>query len=300
MVYEKRSGICIILGLVIKVIMGVIVLFDMVMFAYALLEYYYDLPFKEKAIVSTVRLPPEAVPVNRSVILIHGFVGSPLDFSSLPHLLAQQGFNVVVPVMPSQNHTAFAYGRGSCSPEFYLSYMRKIIDEETRRYGVKPYLVGFSMGGTLAGILAAEGGVDKVVLMAPFFGLAVYNRLVHGMLTVMKWICPLVPKVKRGMIDDPSGYASYRPGSYIISLAAFLNLQNLVATAREKAGEIRVPALVIASPGDVVASYDRIMEMINTGPETMKLLTVQKSNHILLFDYERDTVQGAVLSFLEP
>jgi carboxylesterase len=236
---------------------------------------------------------------ERSVILVHGFTGSPFDFKTLAMRLSQAGFYVVIPVVPGQTRGTFAYERGSYTPKFYEDWLSKLVEKENVRFGKKPYMVGFSLGGALATIMASRGGVARLVLLAPYYSLPQMNNLIVSMTRVMKHVIPIVPKFSKGQINDPVGYGSYEPGSLIVSLSAFNQLQELAAAARRVIPEaLSVPTLIIASPHDKVASFARTESLFSAAQHTM-IKEYIRSNHILLYDYDRDSIITEILNFLE-
>src|SRR5262245_7937891 len=58
-----------------------------------------------------------------SVILLHGFGGTPSDLRVLAEQLADHGFRAIVPAIPDQTSTTFAYGRGGVSPAEYADWL---------------------------------------------------------------------------------------------------------------------------------------------------------------------------------
>src|SRR5262245_16414951 len=51
-----------------------------------------------------------------SVILLHGFGGTPSDVRDLAEQLAARGFRAIVPAIADQTSRTFAYSRGRVSP----------------------------------------------------------------------------------------------------------------------------------------------------------------------------------------
>src|SRR5262245_52134090 len=120
---------------------------------------------KDAWLTSTQILPGEDGNAKPSVILLHGFGGSPYDLRPLAERLAQRGYRAVVPALKGQCSTSFAYGRGRFTPAEYREFLLDLLREETALAGAPPMLVGFSMGGALAAIAAAEYPVGRLVLV---------------------------------------------------------------------------------------------------------------------------------------
>ena len=205
-------------------------------------------PNKDPWLRSTQILPPTTGAPRSTAILLHGFGGTPRDFRSMAEALAGQGFRVVVPALPGQTGTSFAYGRGGYSTAFYRDWLGKLIAEEKALGGKPPALVGTSMGGTLAAIGAADQGISRLVMIAPYFSLAVGGEWTTRLTRWLMWLLPVMPKLQKGQINDPAGYKEYETGSYLVSLPAFQHLAEMARMAREKAAAIEVPVLVLLHP----------------------------------------------------
>lgn len=232
-----------------------------------------------------------------SVILLHGFGGTPRDLRALAERLADHGFRAIVPVIPDQASTTFAYGRGRVSPAEYADWLLDLIRRETAASGQPPSLVGFSMGGALATLAAVDHAVAKLVLISPYFNLPERIQWVGGVTNWLRWIVPVVPKVAKGQILDPDGYREYATGSYFISLRAAQRLSQLTRIARAKAPHLTVPTLVLASTRDVVASFATTVELFR-GLDNARLVTCDRSDHIVTYDFDRELVLVEALSFL--
>jgi carboxylesterase len=232
-----------------------------------------------------------------SAILLHGFGGTPRDFRSVAELLAQRGFRVVVPAIAEQTSISFAYGRGRLSPADYRDWLIGLIKDETAIGGRPPMLVGMSMGGTLAAIGAASCDVSKLVLVSPYFSLAAADAWITRSSRWLRWVLPVVPKVAKAQINDPDGYKAYETGSYLVSLRAFLQLDALAKAATAKVPALSVPTLVLASQGDTVASF-RATERLFAGRPQVRLLPYNRGNHILTYDYDRDSAIAEIVAFL--
>jgi carboxylesterase len=234
-----------------------------------------------------------------SVILLHGFGGTPSDLRVLAERLADHGFRAIVPAIPDQTSTTFAYGRGRVSAADYADWLRDLIRKETAACGQPPILVGFSMGGALATLVAADQAeaVAGLVLISPYFDLPEHIQWVAGVTHWLRWILPVVPKAAKGQILDPDGYRAYATGSYFVSLRAALRLAELTSIARAKAGQIAQPTLVLAAEKDTVASFAVTADLF-CRLDNVQLIVCNQSNHIVTYDFDRELVARQVMAFL--
>ena len=276
-----------------------VALFDVAMAIAARYEHASDWGPREEWVSSDRIVEPTGPAAGRSVILVHGFAGCPRDFLPLYEPLAAAGFRVVAPLVPGQTKACPAGERGNFTSEILVEWLRGVVRQETAVSGRPPYLVGFSMGGALATIVAAEGMVDRLVLVAPYYRLATAPDILATLAGVVGTVAPLlpVPPIARGRINDPEGSRQYHPGTWILSLPAFLELNRTSLWAKGIAFDITVPTLVLASPNDEVASF-KAMEEALSEIEDAEFRLYPRSNHVLFWDYDREAAARAVVEFL--
>ena len=276
-----------------------LIAFNAAILLYACYEYATS-SRKEPWLRSTQILPARSGDAGAlpSAILVHGFGGTPRDLRSLAELLAERGFRVVVPEVPEQTSASFALSRGRWSPADFDHWLGDLIRDETAVSGKPPMLVGTSMGGTLAAIGAAHHKVSRLVLIAPYFSLAVdAERAFEVGANVLRWVLPVIPKYKKAQMFDPAGYKEYETGSYLVSLRAFLQLEKLARMARALAPDLAVPTLVLASEKDTVASFSVTQRFCQACPRA-NLVLCNQGNHILTYDFGREDVLTEIVAFL--
>jgi carboxylesterase len=241
-------------------------------------------------------LIPKDIRFQRSVILIHGFMGSPFDMKPLGIHLCNMGFKVVIPVLPGQTMETPVFNRKKYSASYYLNWLRQIIQRETDRTGQRPCLAGFSMGGALSAIMASENRVEKLSLIAPFFKLPQVSDVIWRVSGKLVHVIPFVPKMSKGRINSTSGYQSYRPGSCLISLGAFNTLGQLAMAGRQAAADIRVPTLIVISDKDQVADSGMTTKLFDHMPN-VSFSRENRANHILLHDHGADEIIRRIAAF---
>ena len=101
-----------------------------------------------------------------TIFLIHGMWGGPWYWENYKHVFEQQGYRCIAATLPFHD---MAPGDvpdprlGTCSLLDYAA----AIEQEIRRIGLKPIIVGHSMGGLLAQILGSRGLAKALVLLSP-------------------------------------------------------------------------------------------------------------------------------------
>ncbi len=235
---------------------------------------------------------------NGTVILLHGYVGSPWDFGDLFKVLVGNGYRVIAPAIPFNSDASFAYERGSYSADDYIQWAKGIVEKEKKATGEDPVLVGFSMGGALSSAIASELKVKKLILIAPYFDLTLYPGFAKSIAWGMSWVMPVLPKTQKGKINDPEGYSLYEPGTYMLSMASYYQVEILKERAKKAFPNIDIPILVIGSKNDEVASFQASSALCKEN-KNCQLVELEKSNHVVLQDYDLEFAIREIMRFVK-
>lgn len=239
---------------------------------------------------------------DRAVLFIHGFIGAQSNFNDLPDRVAEDGWYVRTMRLP---------GHGSSPRDFERTSAEDLIEgvrDEVR--GLKSrfpelVLVGHSLGGALAAVVAAEEPVQGLVLCAPYFELTWSDtlgfrleRFAPSIAPIIRWIPgrtgggPVNLKENRKHID----YYRWIPTQGMIAAAG------VARRARESAilGAITAPVLAIHSRIDTITSPEATAAALPAFASARKaMIWLETSDHVVFWDYESDQVNAAVRAFLE-
>lgn len=111
--------------------------------------------------MSATILPPSAKP---SIVLVHGFRGSPIGLEAIAQDLRQAGYQVYLPAVPP---FAGAKALNSYQPKAYADYLAQYIREQNLQ---RPILIGHSMGSVVIAATAKlhpELVSQKLILLSP-------------------------------------------------------------------------------------------------------------------------------------
>ncbi|MBX0326941.1 alpha/beta fold hydrolase [Oscillochloris sp. ZM17-4] len=198
-------------------------------------------------------------------LLVHGFSGGPDEMQGLGAHLAGAGHTVLGLRLPGHHGppdelAAVRWGDWLAAVSDGLAYLR------ARCATVS--LVGFSLGGALALLAAADLPVDRLAILATPIHLKgdwQMNILAVGR-HVMPWYYPLAqasfaePELRAQILrrapdvdlDDPQVQAHLR-GEIRISIGAIDELRMALARARRALPRVRAPILVMHGRADDVA-----------------------------------------------
>jgi len=190
---------------------------------------------------------PRFLPGGREgVLLLHGFTGTPRDLAGLGGRLGEGGFAVSIPRLP---------GHGTNGEDFlqtgWRDWLRAAVDafSDLRARCETVHLVGYSMGGLLAVLLASRFPVGRLVLLAPAL------RASNPLLPVSPFLSLLFRRVRWPVktvqtIDDPDYEVQAREywrWRYVPQSASLLRLQRM---ARRALGAVTSETLTLAGDED--------------------------------------------------
>ncbi len=104
--------------------------------------------------------------MNRCVVMIHGMWGGPWCWDGYRAMLEADGWSCLVSPLPCHDNDACAAPDPLLGRLSLLDYADALAARITA-VGERPIVIGHSMGGLLAQMLAAQGLVRAAVLLAP-------------------------------------------------------------------------------------------------------------------------------------
>jgi carboxylesterase len=225
-------------------------------------------------------------------LLLHGFTAAPHEMVRLGAHLANNGYTALGPRLAGHGTSLDDLARTRwpdwlASAQDGLELLRGMCD--------RIVLMGMSMGGLLAVLLAADQPPAGLVLMS--------TPVTLLQSPLRRWLKPLsliVPRVKKGPADwfDPSVNAE-RVAYPAYSTRAAAEVQELITHVRATLPLVTVPTLIIHSRNDtfvVPANAELLLSWL--GAKNKKLLMVEGSNHLITLDAARQQVFQAAQAFV--
>jgi carboxylesterase len=249
-----------------------------------------------------VELGDPKAPVH--CLLVHGFAGSRKDFADLGEVLAEQGCHVRLERLPG--HGTTPEDMESTTADELEAYVLEAVRAAKAEHE-RVVLVGFSMGGALATIAAAQEPVDRLVLLAPCYEIQHQWYYLERPEWWVEKLHPMVRWVPKGQATVQVNRKEARPHlfSYTrIPTRSVLTLAELGRQASDPAvlGALDMPVLVLHSPGDFAAAQaasEAAFPLIGT-TDKRYLRVDARNNHHLLWDWDRALVKQEVLDFVQP
>jgi carboxylesterase len=238
---------------------------------------------------------------NIGCLCIHGFTASPAEVHWLGQHLHTQGHTVYGPRLPGHgiHHTALAHQQWQ---DWYSTVLDGYALLSTQCEQV--VVLGLSMGGLLALLLASQQPVAGAVVMAApllFKGRSIqYARY-------LRWLVPYTDQTDRSSFADMIRQEQARRGEAVIgrvrygiwSTQAVGQLYALSQVVNVHLPDIQVPLLLLYSEADQVvplSSLEHITQQVPSQQVEVQRLT--RSDHILPQDSERETVFALSSDFI--
>jgi carboxylesterase len=245
--------------------------------------------------------PTAADGATRACLLLHGVVGSRQDFDDLGRRLAEAGFHVRMARLPGHGTSPRDFA-GQSADDLYRGALEEL--RALRGEYAQVDVVGFSMGGALATLLAAEEPVDRLVLAAPYYGVTYKFYYILPPETWNAAVGWAIPYVYRGQsfskCNRPEGkgrWFAYRSVS-TRGIGALMGLGERASRPRTLA-EIECPVLLVMGTGDDAASPKRAEAAFEgIASAEKKAVWLARSNHHMFWDWDREEAKSAIVAFL--
>lgn len=243
----------------------------------------------------TIDLEAPAGANGRSALLLHGFGDTPQTLAGLAEFLHARGWSVRAPLLPGHGRSlrAFAASRADA----WIDFAR----DEYARYRVRhpqAALVGLSMGGAIASVLAAESPPPALALIAPYLSMPTALRRAARLHWLIGAAFPYVSGGgERSVHDDDARTRSLAYGSCTPRLIA--ELASVVERARRALPALRAPTLVVQSRHDnriAAEAAARAFERI--GAAEKELVLTEVGGHVITVDVGRERVWALIEEWL--
>jgi carboxylesterase len=250
--------------------------------------------------LSDADLIPGAEPVAlqagpRGVLILHGFGDTPQSVRALALTLHERGWSVRAPLLHGHGCSLRAFMRARARD--WLTDARNAL-RELSEHSTPVAIIGQSMGGALATILAAEAPVDALVLLVPYMRLSGRASRIAAFHRVVTPLVPYLRSRSEFSILDPDARRRAL-GRGVTTPRLLHELSLVVREARRAAPRVRAPALVIHSRNDPrVTTADADASFARLGSSRKSLEWVNRSGHVISVDFDRDWVAQRVHDWL--
>jgi acylglycerol lipase len=254
---------------------------------------------------------PAAGVARAAVLIVHGLAEHSGRYPATAFALAEAGFAV---------HALDYRGHGrSEGPRVhvdaigdYVADVRAALDEVRRREPGRPlFVLGHSQGGLIALDLALSGpaGLHGLVIVSPFLAVHPASRpsaIVRVLAAILLRVAPRRPLPTHIDVDllarDPEvgrAYARDPLVSHAASAGWLRAVRRAQADVRARAGELRVPSLVMASGDDRLVDPEATRRFAEAAPsDVVELVWWDGFRHEMLNDVGKEKVLARVVEWM--
>ncbi|HEX7122030.1 MAG TPA: alpha/beta fold hydrolase [Gemmatimonadaceae bacterium] len=233
---------------------------------------------------------------DRGVLLLHGFGDTPQSLRDLAHHLHGRGYTVRVPLLPGHGRSLAEFGTSTGAD--WLEAARDAL-ATLRARTPRVALVGQSMGGALAVLLAASEDIEALVLLAPYLTLMPHVDRLARWHRLIRPFAGWVNTRTEGSILDPAARARSL-GYGVASPRLLAELRDTAGRAWEALPAVTAPTLFLQSRRDHrIRAADAQRAYARLTAEPRDLVWVDDCGHVLTVDFGREEVFARTTGWLE-
>ena len=222
-------------------------------------------------------------------LFIHGFTGAPYEIEPLARYIRDSTDWVVrTPTLPGHGETL--YLKGTHYSEWIEYAEKELID--LLRTCDKVFIIGFSMGGLIAGYLATRYPIQKLVLLSA----AAYY------INPKQLVADIKIMLRDGLnktLHKNELYLRYKKKIVDTPLSATIEFRKLVRKIRPELHRIKVPTLIVQGECDGIVpikSANYLHQVISSTEK--KLLLLPCAKHHVCYGEDQDKLFKEVDTFL--
>lgn len=202
------------------------------------------------------------------VLMLHGYSSSPNDYRELAGFLSEKNITIYTPLLPG--HGTHPRDLNKVKAEDYKNYVFESLKKLNTK---KKFVIGYSMGGTLALDLASKNDLDGIIS-------------INSAIYIKNRYLPFIPLLR--LVET---YTAKRPEQIVqlindervvydsIPLTSVTELQKLINSI--SIHEITEPILIFQSDKDDIISPESAEYIFSTiRSEDKKLIVLNNSTHI--------------------
>ncbi len=235
---------------------------------------------------------------HAACLLVHGLGCGPIQMRELAEDLREWGFTARGILLPG--HCGDTDGLALST----LHDWREKVEAEYLRLKAEYKeitVIGFSLGALLTLQLALHHPIEKIVLMGtPLFLIREYLPI-NVLIGVCKIFLKKVKTWKRRCYMASEAHTGYlhQPINSHYPLQTLQEIKQIIQAIKPRLKHIKSAALVVHSKKDMIAAPASAKYLMkHLGSADKRLVWLERSHHLVMYDDEKDVVFGAIKEFL--
>ncbi|GJM43143.1 MAG: carboxylesterase [Ardenticatenaceae bacterium] len=250
----------------------------------------YDVPAERRAYTELSRIENENGRIG--LLMLHGYLGSPLSSHPMANYLAEHGVSVHCPLLPGHGH--YPDKLQNIPRQAWLNEAQEAFKSAHSQYD-ELFLMGHSMGAVLAADLCLQNPeVAGLIMLTPIYE-APDDRLnwMKVLRLVMPWFYPHKMRSMRKLVrervldfdptinfDDPDFQQNELPKVSRVPTASLVEMVKMAEYGRTLWPKFTAPSIIFRGGHDPAVKPGTIDTLYATlpGPDK-KLVTFQEAGH---------------------
>ncbi len=229
------------------------------------------------------------------VLFLHGFMGNPSEFKYMIERCEEEKFSYFAPRYPGHGTTIEDMITTSGN-DWYMCAREAYI--EMSSHCSKVYIVGHSMGACFSVNIANEFNTEKVVLISMPHELKDFRLNFTGAISKFSKILQI--ESSSNGINEPEEskkHVGYHSG---IPVSQSGDLLKIIKNTEKNLHKFHSEVLICQSEGDTTIPANSSEYIFSNIISIRKQkLNFQKSNHVIMLDYDRHELAERIFSFLK-
>ena len=225
------------------------------------------------------------------ILLLHGLTGTPNEMEPLGNYLSEKGISTLAPWL--KGHDTNPKDLAKTTWQDWAQSAREAYDL-LKQSCSKVFVGGLSMGGLQALHLASQAQVAGVISMSTPVRINDFRFNGIGFFRFLQW---WTTQLTGGILDPSSPPHLTYP---YVRTKSLYDLKKLMDVVRGELPKVTTPALVIQGRKDSMVpppNGDLVYQAL--GSKTKHLLYLDRSDHVVTMDFDRQTVFEKAFKFIQ-
>jgi esterase/lipase len=231
---------------------------------------------------------------KEGAFFVHGFLGYPTDFGTLPEKLNAAGIETKLIILPGHG---IDENVKDASWADWLNYATSQYLTFKMKFDYV-YLIGFSMGGTISTYLASKYGCDKLVLISPAFE---YINAKQNFKDISK-ITTIIKKKNfnfREVLDDIEKDMDIKMSNKKASFKTLHDFYTITKYCKKNSYTVFMPVRIFQGENDEVVPVNSSFNAFRRfKSEDKKLKIIPLGRHVLLRGKFASNIEQEIVEFL--
>jgi carboxylesterase len=230
-------------------------------------------------------------------IIVHGYLSSALEMKGLGQAVHDR-FNDTVSVMRLSGHGEVPSALLGKSAEMWYEEIQTEYDNMNEQCK-KVNVAGSSLGALMLLRLSQEEELGNVYLLSPYLYAYPVDSFIsiETQLKLCAWFTNFEIKPTPGTISDPEGLAVHI-GYMNMPMDPFKDSLSFVRKTEEDLSQVEENVLIQQSRGDTTSDPKSSQTIYdNIASSDKELIWYERSNHLLLMDYDKEDVISNIIEF---